>query len=84
MTRTSSQERRFWNKLTIFLALPFALTANFLSALWIMLALGVAHSEWPVIPAFGYWPTYVLLAGATSLIGALKPWRTNQPKDQTA
>lgn len=39
------------------------LAFNLHFSLWIMLALGVLHSYWPVIPAFGYWETYLVVTG---------------------
>lgn len=26
----------------------------------VMLGLGAAHAQWPVVPAFGYWTTYIV------------------------
>jgi len=38
-----------------------------LPAWFVMLALGAAHDQWPVIPALGYWTTYLLLLGFSIL-----------------
>lgn len=42
--------------------LPLLLAMNFVTAVFVMLGLGVLHSHWPVIPAFGYWESYLTLA----------------------
>jgi hypothetical protein len=38
----------------------------------VMLALGILHHQWAVVPAFGYWPTYALALGLGYLVKALK------------
>lgn len=40
---------------------------SFIVSFPIMLALGALHSQWPQIPAFGWWGTY-LIVGAWLLI----------------
>lgn len=41
----------------------------FLTSWLVMLGLGVAHSQWPTIPAFGYWAVFALLAALRVLVG---------------
>lgn len=43
-----------------------------MAALWVMLAAGITHQYWPVVPPFGYWETYVLLLGVNVLGAAVK------------
>jgi hypothetical protein len=50
---------------------PLALIFAVLPAWVVMLALGAAHDQWPVIPALGYWTTYILVLG----FGVLNPFR---------
>lgn len=45
---------------------------NLLGAMWLMLGLGVAHGIWPIIPATGYWATYLMLVGLSTLAGATR------------
>lgn len=47
-------------------------TINLLGALWVMLALGVAHDTWPAVPALGYWAVYLLLCGAYTVAGVFR------------
>lgn len=44
---------------------------NLLLALFVMLALGVANGHWKAVPALGYWETYLLVLGISSLAGAI-------------
>lgn len=50
---------------------PMATIFAVLPAWVVMLALGAAHDQWPVIPALGYWTTYLLMLG----MGILNPFR---------
>lgn len=45
---------------------------NLLNAWFVMLALGVAHHEWPQIPAWGYWATYLVFNGIAAVAGGIK------------
>jgi hypothetical protein len=38
----------------------------------LMLALGVLHHQWPVVPAWGYWGTYVIYLGASIARGLVR------------
>ena len=53
-------------KTLIFLVV--GLVMGFPSTWFCMIALGILHHRWPIIPAFGYWETYVLYA-ALNVIG---------------
>lgn len=44
---------------------------NLISGFGVMLALGAAHDQWPVIPALGYWTTVVLCWGIGAMSGIL-------------
>lgn len=50
---------------------PMAMMFAILPAWVVMLALGAAHDQWPVIPALGYWTTYILMLG----FGLVNPFR---------
>lgn len=78
--RTSSAERRFYNMLTIVFALPVVAVVLFWTALWVMVGLGAAHDQWPIVPALGYWATYLILAGLSS-VKAVVFWKPNATKD---
>lgn len=82
-TRTSAAERRFYNLLTIIFAVPIAAAVLFWSAWWVMLGLGAAHGQWPVVPAVDYWTTYLILAGISSTVSLLRwnPGRTERDGD---
>jgi len=50
-----------------------------LEAALLMLALGAAHSIWPVVPALGFWTTWLLLVGLRIVLGTFKqPGKTKQ------
>lgn len=38
----------------------------------LMLALGILHRQWPVVPAWGYWGTYVIYVATSILRGAFR------------
>lgn len=41
---------------------------------WVpMIALGVLHSKWAVVPLFGYWETVVTLVSLPMVVGFLRP-----------
>lgn len=63
----------------IFTLMIFAVCANLINAIWVMLTLGIAHHQWTAIPAFGYWPTYVLLCGLYAIGGVMRTARTAAP-----
>lgn len=55
---------------------------NLLGALWVMLALGVAHHTWPAVPALGYWAVYLLLCGLYTVAGVFR--RAASPRTKEA
>jgi hypothetical protein len=42
---------------------------NMWLAFWVMLGLGAAHDQWPVIPALGFWTTYLIMTGVGTVSG---------------
>lgn len=42
---------------------------NLWLAFWVMLGLGAAHDQWPVIPALGFWTTYLIMTGVATVSG---------------
>jgi hypothetical protein len=60
---------------TFFLVTLMAYAINFIGALWVMLAFGVAHAEWAGVPPFGYWSTYLLLCGLYAVGGIFRSAR---------
>lgn len=68
---TSWMEKAIGKSGMVLLALIIGAGANLLNAYFVMLALGVAHDQWPVVPAFGFWATWLLVIGVTSLVGAI-------------
>lgn len=42
---------------------------NMWLAFWVMLGLGAAHDTWPVIPALGFWTTYLICIAIATLSG---------------
>lgn len=42
---------------------------NLWLAFWVMLGLGAAHDTWPVIPALGFWTTYLICTAIATLSG---------------
>lgn len=53
-------------------------------AIWVMLALGAAHDQWPAVPAFGYWTTFVLLMGLFTVGGVFRASRNAKPSGGAA
>lgn len=51
---------------------PIVLLFTAVPAWVLMLALGSAHDHWPIIPALGYWTTYILLAGLRVMLDPFK------------
>lgn len=45
----------------VFVELLFALVISVPIAFIFMLALGASHAEWPWVPAFGFWTTYIFM-----------------------
>lgn len=70
MTRKTTEER-FTSYLVGAFGTAVSLITSLLTAWFVMLALGVAHGQWPAVPAFGYWATYVLVLGVSALAGAI-------------
>lgn len=42
---------------------------NMWLAFWVMLGLGVAHDQWPAVPALGYWATYLICTAIATVSG---------------
>ena len=42
---------------------------NLYLAFWVMLGLGSAHDQWPQIPALGFWTTYLICVGISTVAG---------------
>lgn len=62
MSKDRASERG--TDLAVWFGMILTLPILFLLLAWpVMLALGIAHSRWSVIPAFGYWETWGLSIG---------------------
>lgn len=82
-TRTTDAERRFWNMLTVAFALPISAVVLLWTAWWLMLGLGAAHDVWPQVPALGYWTTYLIAAGLSSMSAVLRwKWTSENREDR--
>lgn len=55
-----------------FIFLAAGLLMGFPSTWFCMIALGILHHHWPVIPALGYWETYVLYVALNMAGQAIK------------
>lgn len=49
----------------VFVELLFAMVISVPIAFIFMLALGSSHTEWPQVPALGYWTTYIFMVVLT-------------------
>lgn len=71
MAGTSWMEKAIGKSGLALFAFAFGGAINLATAYVIMLALGVAHDQWPQVPAFGFWATWLLLIGVASFAGAI-------------
>lgn len=71
MARKTKEDRLESHLIAAFGFSVLAVTA-LLGAWFVMLALGAANDQWPVIPALGYWTTYILLLGLGVISGTIK------------
>lgn len=71
MSYRSASEKRMERYLVAFFGFVMLGVLNLLNALLVMLGLGVAHQQWPAVPAFGFWATYLLLCAVSCVAGAV-------------
>lgn len=50
----------------------FASLGALLSAYPVMVALGILHERFPAVPAFGYWPTWLLVIALGTIRGRIQ------------
>lgn len=55
-----------------FVATVLLATIALLEGAVLMISLSAAHEVWPVIPALGFWATYLLLLGLRILLGTFR------------
>jgi len=69
------REKRRDTASTIIARLLVRITVSFLDGWFLMLAVGVAHTQWiPQLPTIGYWWAVVLVALLTGVFSRLPPW----------
>jgi hypothetical protein len=71
VTYRSSSEKRVEKFLVNFFGFIMLLVLNFLHAWLVMLGLDAANDHWPQVPALGYWATFVILLGLSSIAGSI-------------
>lgn len=55
-----------------FIATALTAALALLEGALMMLAIGAAHSVWPIMPALGFWTTYLLLLGLRIVLGTFR------------
>lgn len=55
-----------------FLGTVLVAAISLMEAALLMLALGAAHSVWPIVPALGFGTTYLCLLGLRIVLGTFK------------
>jgi hypothetical protein len=70
---TKSGATKFFEAIGVgFLGSVLIAALSMYEAALLMLAVGAAHSVWPVVPALGFWTTYLLLVGLRIVLGTFK------------
>lgn len=64
--RLKSQKKRLGLTIAGLFVYPIV---NLYLAFWVMLGLGSAHDQWDVIPALGFWTTYLICVAVSTLSG---------------